>query len=288
MHVPRRLKELSVRLSRVLDDLTTELGRSPTVAELAKAVGGRRKRTSSTRSTRRTRTRRGRCRRRSRTAATTTSRTSSAPRTRDSAKSRTALSSQAGLAALDERERQIVELRFFEEMTQSQIAAEIGISQMHVSRLLATRARDHAWQDRGGVRRCLSPVVHLSLPGEARLPASRAARAVGARTGASGRRRAPRRSQARAHRGVRKRRPACLHGRRRRRSASSSPSTTAELAMTVEDRGDGIKAPDAPDAAPDDAAADRRRHGDVDHPRDRRRARRGARGRTAGEPSFAW
>jgi RNA polymerase sigma-B factor len=37
---------------------------------------------------------------------------------------------------LDERERQIVELRFFEEMTQSQIAAEIGISQMHVSRLL--------------------------------------------------------------------------------------------------------------------------------------------------------
>jgi RNA polymerase sigma-B factor len=29
-----------------------------------------------------------------------------------------------------------VELRFFEEKTQSQIAAEVGISQMHVSRLL--------------------------------------------------------------------------------------------------------------------------------------------------------
>jgi RNA polymerase sigma-B factor len=42
----------------------------------------------------------------------------------------------AGLDALDERERRIVELRFFEEMTQSQIAAELGISQMHVSRLL--------------------------------------------------------------------------------------------------------------------------------------------------------
>src|SRR5918998_2645001 len=39
MHVPRRLKELSVRLSRVLDDLTTELGRSPTIAELAEATG---------------------------------------------------------------------------------------------------------------------------------------------------------------------------------------------------------------------------------------------------------
>ena len=42
----------------------------------------------------------------------------------------------AGLDALDERERRIVELRFFEEKTQSQIAAEVGISQMHVSRLL--------------------------------------------------------------------------------------------------------------------------------------------------------
>src|SRR5262249_53068187 len=39
MHVPRRLKELSVRLSRVLDELTTELGRSPTVQELAEATG---------------------------------------------------------------------------------------------------------------------------------------------------------------------------------------------------------------------------------------------------------
>ena len=42
----------------------------------------------------------------------------------------------AGLDALDDRERQIVELRFFNEMTQSQIASEMGISQMHVSRLL--------------------------------------------------------------------------------------------------------------------------------------------------------
>ena len=42
----------------------------------------------------------------------------------------------AGLEALDGRERRIVELRFFDEMTQSQIAAELGISQMHVSRLL--------------------------------------------------------------------------------------------------------------------------------------------------------
>ena len=41
------------------------------------------------------------------------------------------------LEALDPREKQILTLRFFRGMTQSQIAAEIGISQMHVSRLLS-------------------------------------------------------------------------------------------------------------------------------------------------------
>jgi RNA polymerase sigma-B factor len=40
------------------------------------------------------------------------------------------------LAALPARERRILALRFFHGMTQSEIAAEIGISQMHVSRLL--------------------------------------------------------------------------------------------------------------------------------------------------------
>lgn len=41
------------------------------------------------------------------------------------------------LAELDERERTILMLRFFENKTQSQIAEQIGLSQMHVSRLLA-------------------------------------------------------------------------------------------------------------------------------------------------------
>ncbi len=41
------------------------------------------------------------------------------------------------LAQLPPREKRILMLRFFGGMTQSQIAAEIGISQMHVSRLLA-------------------------------------------------------------------------------------------------------------------------------------------------------
>jgi RNA polymerase sigma-B factor len=38
---------------------------------------------------------------------------------------------------LPPRERQILLLRFFRQMTQAQIAEEVGISQMHVSRLLA-------------------------------------------------------------------------------------------------------------------------------------------------------
>ena len=49
------------------------------------------------------------------------------------------------LEALPERERMVLVLRFFESMTQTQIAERVGISQMHVSRLLAkslTRLRD--------------------------------------------------------------------------------------------------------------------------------------------------
>ena len=41
------------------------------------------------------------------------------------------------LAALTERERRILVLRFFDELTQSEIGARVGISQMHVSRILA-------------------------------------------------------------------------------------------------------------------------------------------------------
>jgi RNA polymerase sigma-B factor len=49
------------------------------------------------------------------------------------------------LDALPERERTVLVLRFFESMTQTQIAERVGISQMHVSRLLAkslARLRD--------------------------------------------------------------------------------------------------------------------------------------------------
>src|SRR5919109_4435921 len=135
MHVPRRLKELSVRLSRVLDELTNDLGRSPTVAELAAAVGAEEEDVVDALDS----------------ANAYSTRSLQAPFEEggdDSLADKLGVEDSgydeiedsalvsAGLDALDERERQIVELRFFQEMTQSQIAAEIGISQMHVSRLL--------------------------------------------------------------------------------------------------------------------------------------------------------
>lgn len=49
------------------------------------------------------------------------------------------------IAALPERERQILYMRFFGDMTQSRIAEQLGISQMHVSRLISrccNRLRD--------------------------------------------------------------------------------------------------------------------------------------------------
>lgn len=134
MHVPRRLKELSLRLTRVLDQLTNELGRSPTIAELAQATGVEEEDVIDALDS----------------ANAYSTRSLQAPfedggdylaeklGTEDPGYADVDDSAlvEAGLEALSERERQIVELRFFEEMTQSQIAAEVGISQMHVSRLL--------------------------------------------------------------------------------------------------------------------------------------------------------
>jgi RNA polymerase sigma-B factor len=47
------------------------------------------------------------------------------------------LSLQPLLSGLTERDRRIIALRFIDELTQSEIAIKVGLSQMHVSRLLA-------------------------------------------------------------------------------------------------------------------------------------------------------
>ncbi|MYR44994.1 sigma-70 family RNA polymerase sigma factor, partial [Streptomyces sp. SID5910] len=49
------------------------------------------------------------------------------------------------IAGLDERDRQIIHWRFVEELTQKEIGERLGVSQMHVSRLISrllTRLRE--------------------------------------------------------------------------------------------------------------------------------------------------
>ena len=64
---------------------------------------------------------------------------------------------------LDERERKILHLRFFEGLTQSQIAQQVGISQMHVSRLIRRsleKIRDEiAADERASTRAQRSPAT---------------------------------------------------------------------------------------------------------------------------------
>jgi RNA polymerase sigma-B factor len=143
VHVPRRLQELAVRLNAALPDLTGTLGRSPTVPELAAHLGVG---------------------------------TDDVVEAMDAAQaySTTSLETPVGasgmspmeslgsddqamavaedwaaiapsIMTLPERERRVLYLRFFDGRTQSEIADEIGVSQMHVSRILTNtlqRLRD--------------------------------------------------------------------------------------------------------------------------------------------------
>jgi RNA polymerase sigma-B factor len=135
--VPRRLKELHYRLSRLLEELTANLGRSPTIPELAAAAGVQEEEVVEALEVGR--------------AYASRSLTSSLDpddagegelidlledeeRGYEDAENRQLLAS--GLRTLDERERRILQLRFVDGLTQSQIAAEVGLSQMHVSRLI--------------------------------------------------------------------------------------------------------------------------------------------------------
>jgi RNA polymerase sigma-B factor len=133
--VPRRLKNLSVAIGRASGPLSQELGRAPRPSELAAHLGA------------------------------TVEEVIEALDARANYQADTldAVDPQTGiplverlgdldealerveyrhalwplLDALPERERMIVLLRFFGEMTQTQIAQHVGISQMHVSRVLS-------------------------------------------------------------------------------------------------------------------------------------------------------
>jgi RNA polymerase sigma-B factor len=136
--VPRRLKELSARVSACTEELTRSLHRSPTAREVADRLDVSVEDVLDAIEIRHAHT----------AASLTTDRD-------DQNDGPTPLSDLIGiddaaleaveyresirplLAALPDRERQIIMLRFFRNRSQTEIAAELGISQMHVSRLLA-------------------------------------------------------------------------------------------------------------------------------------------------------
>lgn len=137
VRVPRRLQELKLALTKAIGDLAQGLGRAPTVAELAAHLQMSEEEVLEGLE--------------SANAYSTVS--LDAPDSGDD--DAPAVAESLGmvdealegveyreslkplLERLPPREKRILLLRFFGNMTQSQIASELGISQMHVSRLLA-------------------------------------------------------------------------------------------------------------------------------------------------------
>ena len=136
IRVPRRLQEMRMLLNRGTAELTQQLGRSPTVPEVAHFLGLSEDEVLEGLE--------------SSQAYSTTSLDGGG----DDGDSAPSLAATLGviepelegvenretlrplLASLPPREQRILVLRFFENKTQSQIAEEVGLSQMHVSRLL--------------------------------------------------------------------------------------------------------------------------------------------------------
>jgi RNA polymerase sigma-B factor len=133
LHVPRDIQELSARVVRSREILTRELGRSPTATDVARALGtGVEQVLEALR------------------AADTYRMMSLDEPLAEGAGALEAIGGddegyelaehrvllRCGLDRLSDREREIVRLRYYEGLTQREIARAVGVSQMHVSRLI--------------------------------------------------------------------------------------------------------------------------------------------------------
>ena len=133
LRVPRDVQELSARVARCRETLTRELGRSPTVPEVAHALGAGLEQVLEA----------------LRAADAYRMMSLDEPLAEGAgaleaiggddegyelAEHRVLL--RPGLDRLGEREREIVRLRYYEGLTQREIASAVGVSQMHVSRLI--------------------------------------------------------------------------------------------------------------------------------------------------------
>jgi RNA polymerase sigma-B factor len=144
--VPRRLKELHLRLGTATSELSQRLGRAPTASELAEELGMEREEVVEglvAGSSYNTLSIDSGGSGSDEDAPAIVDTLGDVDMSLDQIENREAL--RPLLAALPERERTVLLLRFFESLTQTQIAERVGISQMHVSRLLAkslARLRD--------------------------------------------------------------------------------------------------------------------------------------------------
>jgi RNA polymerase sigma-B factor len=136
VHVPRRMKEQSLRVARVVESSTADLGRSPTIGELAETMELEEDEVVEALETYRAYATRSLSQPLGAGGDEETMEDVLGETERGYEEVEHGTLLEAGLEALDDRERTIVELRFFDGLTQSEIAARIGISQMHVSRLL--------------------------------------------------------------------------------------------------------------------------------------------------------
>lgn len=133
IRVPRDIQELNAKLTRAVDRLTVTLGRTPTVLELARATDATEEQVLD--------------------AMQGAQNYSTVSFEEPVGDNRTALDLlgeedegfltaerrvllAGGMRGLAPREQEIVKLRFFDGLTQREIADHVGISQMHVSRLL--------------------------------------------------------------------------------------------------------------------------------------------------------
>jgi RNA polymerase sigma-B factor len=137
VRVPRDVQELNVKLGKVVDQLTTRLGRSPSVEELAKATDSSMEQVVEALES-------------SRAYSTLSLSDRGGDSDEEGADPLDVLGEEdegyglveqrqllrEGFRGLPERERAILHMRFFLGLTQSEIADRVGISQMHVSRLI--------------------------------------------------------------------------------------------------------------------------------------------------------
>jgi RNA polymerase sigma-B factor len=136
VRVPRDLQEMTVRVDRTSEELSRQLGRAPTPAEIGEHIGITTEQVLEARE------------------AAGAYRAVSLDRPRDDEDEEAPAADWMGIedpgfglaedaatverlmTVLSDREREVLRLRFAEDLTQSEIGARVGVSQMHVSRLI--------------------------------------------------------------------------------------------------------------------------------------------------------